>query len=148
MIRRKRDEKGFTLIELMVVIAIIGLLVAIVVPDLIKTREESTIAATQASLRGIQSALELYYTRYKYYPTTLPTLITEGYLQEGADKDPWMKNYSYQPVVEGGQATASNYKLASCGKDGRQGTNDDVEAPVNPSRHSFKQQGAVSTVAQ
>lgn len=148
MIRIKRDEKGFTLIELMVVIAIIGLLIAIVVPDLIKTREEATIEATKASLRGIQSALELYYTRYKYYPTTLPTLITEGYLQEGADTDPWGRKLSYQPVVEGGQALASNYLLASSGKDGRQGSADDVEAPVNSSRHSFKQKGAVSTVAQ
>ena len=147
-----KRQKGFTLIELMIVIAIIGLLIAIVIPDLLKTREQSEIEACKASLRGVQSALELYYTHYKYYPTNLQSLISEGYLSENSDKDPWQRNFRYQPLYAGGGAgdatgasggkTASNYLLASDGPDGKKGTDDDVEAPINPKRHSFKSSGA------
>lgn len=147
-----KGQKGFTLIELMIVIAIIGLLIAIVIPDLLKTREQSEIEACKASLRGVQSALELYYTHYKYYPTNLQSLISEGYLSENSDKDPWQRNFRYQPLYSGGGAgdatgssggkTASNYLLAADGPDGKKGTDDDVEAPINPKRHSFKSTGA------
>ena len=75
-----KKEKGFTLLELMIVIAIIGLLIAVVIPDLLKTREMAEIEACKASLRGVQSSLELYYTHYKNYPENLQVLITEGYL--------------------------------------------------------------------
>lgn len=141
-----RNEKGFTLIEMMIVIAIIGLLVAIVVPDLIKTREESTIEATKASMRGLQSALELYFTRYKHYPATtdgLAILIDEGYLQEDADRDPWGRNYFYEPISQegaddttGSGTMPTNYYLNSLGPDAMQGTEDDIAAPINPNRHT------------
>jgi general secretion pathway protein G len=147
-----KNQKGFTLIELMIVIMIIGLLIAIVIPDLLKTREQSEIQSCSASLRGVQSALELYYTHYKYYSNNLESLITEGYLSENSDKDPWNRQYRYQPLYAGGGAgdetgagggkTASNYLLGSDGPDGKKGTDDDVESPINPKRHSFKQAGA------
>lgn len=143
-------QKGFTLIELMIVIAIIGLLIAIVIPDLLKTREMSEIEASKASLRGVQSALELYYTHYKYYPSDLKQLITEGYLSENSDKDPWGRDYLYQPkyadstsgeAESGTGKTASNYLLGSAGPDGKKGTEDDIEPPINSKKHSFKEVG-------
>jgi type II secretion system protein G len=148
MLRRK--EGGFTLIELMIVIAIIGLLIAIVIPDLLKTREMSEVESCKASLRGVQSALELYYTHYKYYPEDMKSLITEGYLGEKSDLDPWSKAFEYLPVKGTGTAdvsgstgtkTASNYLLGSDGPDGKKGTDDDIEPPINSKRHSFKQSG-------
>ncbi|MFH1824061.1 MAG: prepilin-type N-terminal cleavage/methylation domain-containing protein [Candidatus Firestonebacteria bacterium] len=144
-----KKQKGFTLIELMIVIAIIGLLIAIVIPDLLKTRRESEIQSCSASLRGVQSSLELYYTHYKYYPEKLITLITEGYLSEGSNMDPWHMSYEYQPLYAGGEGdtgsgegkTASNYLLGSNGPDGKKGSDDDIEPPINPSRHSLKSGG-------
>jgi type II secretion system protein G len=143
-----RKQSGFTLIELMIVIAIIGLLVAIVIPDLLQTRMQSEIEACKASLRGLQSALELYYTHYKYYPDNMKTLITEGYLSENSDKDPWQHEFMYQPKYGGGGSdegstnkTASNYLLGSAGPDGKKGTDDDIDPPINSKRHSFKQAG-------
>lgn len=143
-----KSQRGFTLIELMIVIAIIGLLIAIVIPDLLKTREQSEIESCKASLRGVQSALELYYTHYKYYPENLNTLILEGYLSENSDKDPWNKEFRYEGIKSSGGTgdttgstggkTSSNYRLGSDGPDGKSGTDDDIEPPINPKRHSFK----------
>jgi general secretion pathway protein G len=142
-----RRKKGFTLLELMIVIAIIGLLIAIVIPDLLKTRESAEIESCKASLRGVQSALELYYTHYKYYPDNLLTPINEGYLQENGDKDPWGKTLRYRTASGGGSGaadeaqgakTANNYLIGSDGPDGKQDTDDDVEPPINTKRHSFK----------
>ena len=100
-----KRQAGFTLIELMIVIAIIGLLVAIVIPDLLMTRQQSEVEACKASLRGVQSALELYFTHYKYYPQTVNQLVVEGYLGEGSDKDPWNKDFMYKPDYGGGTGT-------------------------------------------
>ena len=147
-----KEQKGFTLVELMVVIMIIGLLIAIVIPDLLKTREQSEVEACKASLRGVQSALELYYTHYKYYPSKLDSLITEGYLSEKGDEDPWGRKLRYQPKYsgegseEGGGGSGSsqnagNYYMGSDGPDGKKGTEDDIDPPINPNRHSFKNAG-------
>ena len=142
-----KRQSGFTLIELMIVIAIIGLLVAIVIPDLLMTRQMSEVEACKASLRGVQSALELYYTHYKYYPTKMKALVTEGYLSDGSDMDPWNKEFRYEPKYSTDNAggsdskTANNYLLGSAGLDGKAGTDDDVEPPINSKRHSFKASG-------
>ena len=146
-----KRQAGFTLIELMIVIAIIGLLVAIVIPDLLMTRQQSEVEACKASLRGVQSALELYFTHYKYYPQTVNQLVVEGYLGEGSDKDPWNKDFMYKPDYGGGTGTstgsgdnqASNYFLGSSGPDKTPGNTDDVEPPITTTRHSFKAKGAV-----
>jgi len=140
-----RKQKGFTLLELMIVIAIIGLLIAIVVPDLINAKREAEIKSCEASLRGVQSALELYYTHYKYYPENLQTTLNEGYLQEAGDKDPWNRSFIYrlstgsgaENGAEGAQ-TANNYMIGSYGPDGKQDTPDDVEPPINKNRHTLK----------
>ena len=148
-----KRQAGFTLIELMIVIAIIGLLVAIVIPDLLTTRQQSEVEACKASLRGVQSALELYYTHYKYYPQALSNLVTEGYLGEDSDKDPWNTQFLYAPDSGGagsgngssGQSSgggsgnqSTNYFLGSAGPDRVPGNDDDVEPPINTKRHSFK----------
>ena len=147
-----RKQKGFTLLELMIVIAIIGLLIAVVIPDLLKTRLLAQIETCKASLRGVQSSLELYYTHYKCYPDNLQTAIKDGYMGEGSDKDTWGTPLLYvltsgsgaEDEAEGAM-TANNYLLGSYGPDKKQDTDDDVEPPINTKRHSPRTNKTTST---
>lgn len=59
-INKKRNKKGFTLVELVVVIAILGILAALAVPKLIGTRDTAKIKADEATLKTIQSAWNIY----------------------------------------------------------------------------------------
>ena len=67
-IRKKLNNKGFTLIELMIVIAIIGILAAIAIPQFAAYRTKSYNAAGQADLRNVKTNLEAYYADYQVYP--------------------------------------------------------------------------------
>ena len=65
-----RGQKGFTLVELMVVIAIIGVLAAIAVPMFTDSTDSAKAARVQADLRTVESALQLYYADNGSYPAT------------------------------------------------------------------------------
>lgn len=70
---RIRDEKGFTLVEMIIVIAIIGLLVAIIIPQAGNALDNSRIKAALASGKSIQAGMEMYYSdpAHNAYPATL-----------------------------------------------------------------------------
>jgi type IV pilus assembly protein PilA len=67
-IRRKLNKKGFTLIELMIVIAIIGILAAIAIPQFAAYRQKSYNSAGQSDLRNVKTNLEAFYADYQAYP--------------------------------------------------------------------------------
>jgi type IV pilus assembly protein PilA len=68
-IRRKLNKKGFTLIELMIVIAIIGILAAIAIPQFAAYRAKSYNSAAQSDLRNCLTVLEAYYADFQKYPS-------------------------------------------------------------------------------
>ena len=127
---------GFTLIELMVVIVIIGALVAMVMPRLVGRGEQAKVAASSADIRAnIATALKLYELDNGSFPATEQgldalmnrpvsgvTLNWNGPYLEHDPVDPWGRTYEY---VSPGQHHI-DYDLFSLGRDGISGTEDDV----------------------
>ena len=67
-LKQKRNQKGFTLIELMIVIAIIGILAAIAIPQFSSYRAKSFNSAAISDVRNIRTDLEAYYAEWQAYP--------------------------------------------------------------------------------
>ena len=126
----KRND-GFTLIEIMVVLIIIGLLAGIVVPKLMGRTEEAKRTKTAVQIKNLQSSLDLYKLDSGVYPSTdqglqalvekpavgeIPNNWKEGGYIDKIPKDPWGSNYVYiSPGVHG------DYDLYSYGADGEEG---------------------------
>ncbi len=131
-----RASRGFTLVELMLVIVIIGVLAAMVVPRLAGRTEQAKIARAKSDLAAVGLALDLYELDVGRYPTSLEELTkhdppadlsTEGksrwngpYLKKGLPQDPWGRPYTYN------QQSQHNldYDLSSLGPDGQPGNDD------------------------
>jgi general secretion pathway protein G len=131
--------KGFTLLEVMIVVVILGILASIVVPRVMDRPDDARLAKAQTDVRGIASALELYRLDNFRYPTTvqgLEALVQRptsgpdaknwkrgGYLDR-LPQDPWGNPYQYlHPGLNG------EFDLYSFGADGRadgNGINQDV----------------------
>jgi type IV pilus assembly protein PilA len=65
---RKNNQKGFTLVELMIVVAIIGILAAIAIPQFAAYRQKAFNASAQSDVKNAKTALEAYYADYQHYP--------------------------------------------------------------------------------
>ena len=134
-IQNLKSGGGFTLIEIMLVVIIIGVLAAMVVPRLVGRTEQAKIARAKSDLSAIGLALDLYELDVGRYPESLeelaakdpPSSVAEGtkwngpYLKKGLPKDPWGRAYDYQRQSQHNQ----DYDLSSVGPDGKPG-NDDV----------------------
>jgi len=132
----KRKQAAFTLIELMLVVIIIGALVAMVLPRLTGRSEQARIVAAEADIRAnIATALKLYELDNGNFPSTeegLNALLVKpasspnwrGPYLEKKPIDPWGREYRYRCP---GEHRPADYDLFSVGKDGQEGTADDVK---------------------
>ena len=125
-------KRGFTLIELMIVVVILGLLATIIMPKILDRPEQARRVKAQADIRSIQSMLALFKTDTGRFPTTsegLAALVTnpglDGYSREGyldrTPVDPWGNPYIY--ICPG--LHSKDYDLESYSKDGEDGGVDD-----------------------
>ena len=129
--RRLRSTAGFTLIEIMVVVVILGILAALIAPNVINRIDEAQVAKVKQDIRAIESALKLYRMDRFRYPTTdegLDALVTPptdpgvpwppgGYLDR-VPKDPWDRTYHYENP---GKRSGTEFDLYSLGRDGQEG---------------------------
>jgi len=129
--RVRGRASGFTLIEIMVVVVIIGLLAAVIVPTVVSKVDEAKVSKAKADIQSLETALTMYRLDNSKYPTSdqgLTALITQptdpsikhwrpgGYLQR-VSKDPWGNDYQY--VIPGSHG--KEYDLFSLGADGAPG---------------------------
>jgi len=85
--KRTKGDKGFTLIELIVVIAVLGVLATLIIPRVVGVKSEAETKAMEANEKIIKNALERYYLEHKTYPNDLGELVEGGYLDEIPYKD-------------------------------------------------------------
>ena len=130
----RRHVAGFTLIEMMVVMVIIGLLMALVGPRFIRQEEKAKVRAARAQVELLGTALDTFRLDVGRYPTTQEGLAAlrqrpfgtdrwDGpYLKKELPKDPWDKPYYYRSPGESGRP----YDLYSLGADGTPGGDGDA----------------------
>lgn len=129
--RARGRASGFTLIEIMVVVVIIGLLAAVIVPTVVSKVDEAKVNKAKADIQSLETALTMYRLDNSKYPTSdqgLTALVTQptdpsikhwrpgGYLSR-VSKDPWGNDYQY--VIPGSHG--KEYDVFSLGADGAPG---------------------------
>ena len=117
---RKKKQAGFTLIEIMVVVVILGVLAALVVPSIMERPEHARQVRAKQDVRTLVNAINLYRLDNFDYPSDLSELASGGYLDK-VPKDPWNNDYQYRNP--GGQ-NPGKFDIYSYGKDGREGGNE------------------------
>jgi general secretion pathway protein G len=135
----RRQLRGFTLIEIMVVVVIIGLLAALVVPNLMGRVGQASVTKAKADVQAIETALTMYKLDNFSYPNssgglqalvqkpsddTAPNWKSGGYLKR-VPKDPWGNDYQYTlPGTHGSEFDL--YSLGADKQEGGEGENADI----------------------
>ena len=131
------DQSGFTLLEILIVIAIIGTLAVFVAPTLLGQSEQAKRDMAKMQIQKVQGMLDFYRARNGIYPTSeqgLQALVSEpqteprptnyqpgGYVNEDQIVDPWRRPFQYDSP---GQRNAYGVDICSLGPDGQQSPDD------------------------
>lgn len=116
--------RGFSLLELMLVLAIIGILMSVVAINVLGAGKTAKEKATKASMDTIKNALTAYNLEMSAFPPTLEALKPKFLDASKALKDAWGRDFTYDPR---GRTRDQPYILGSAGEDGVLGNSDDID---------------------
>lgn len=117
------DEEGFTLVELMVVIVILGLLATIVLINVMPATNRAKLTAARTSVKQLEQAIDIYALDNGHLPTRQEGLqaLVGGRILRRLDPDPWGNAFVYKIPGRNGRP----YDVLSMGADGREGGTED-----------------------
>ena len=133
---RSAQARGFTLVELLLVLVILAVLAAVVVPKFTRRSEQARVTAASTEIANLGTALDAFEIDTGRYPTSsegLKALLGQPgntkdwkgpYLKRNVEKDPWGNPYVYKAP---GQHNSTGYDLCSFGPDGQEGGVDDID---------------------
>ena len=137
-IRGPRATRGFTLLEILIVVVIIGILGAVIVPNLLSRPGQARVTAAESDIRSLSNALDIYRLDNFNYPSTdqgLDALVVqpsgfpeprnwnpEGYIKK-LPEDPWGSSYVYE---RDGSTSFVLFSLGADGSEGGDGVNADI----------------------
>jgi general secretion pathway protein G len=126
--KKDKRNKGFTIVELLVVMAILALIVGLVMPSILKHQDEAKKKAAKIQIGLLESALKYYRYDKGSYPTTEDGLeaIASQLEKKKVPKDPWGNRYVYFSPGLG----EAEYTIISYGKDKKEGGGDDISSDV------------------
>ncbi|PSW03377.1 type II secretion system protein GspG [Photobacterium lipolyticum] len=135
----QRKQRGFTLLEVMVVIVILGVLASLVVPNLLGNKEKADQQKVVTDISALEQSLDMYKLDNSVYPSTdqgLEALVSKpsstpeprnyrdgGYIKR-LPKDPW--GYEYNYVMPGEHGAIDVFSLGADGQEGGEGNNTDI----------------------
>ncbi len=119
--RRTKTGRGFTIIEVMVVLVILGLIGGIVTLSLVGATTQAKVDTTKQSMQQIQSAFKMHYTRNNNYPASADWQQAIQNTLSKAPEDAWGNQFLYYQLDDG-----KNFQLWSAGPDEIQETDDDI----------------------
>src|SRR2546425_480771 len=117
--KHQKSQAGFTLVELLVVVAVIGVISAIAMPNLLNALDKAKQKKSMSDMRTIGAAVEAYATDTAAYPvnvsgwTSLKTYVDPYFIKSPPDADGWSNGWDASTTANG-----NNYTVASYGKDG------------------------------
>ncbi|MDI6604223.1 MAG: type II secretion system protein GspG [Thermoanaerobacteraceae bacterium] len=134
------SQQGFTLVELIVVVAIVAILTAVLFPKLLVYTENARVSKAMGDLSSMKSIVKAFAADhdYGYYPTadtgkatSVGTVLQDKGIQwydgtKGEVKDPWGNPYYYGTVPDSRGMANQLYLIISFGPDGKEGTDDDI----------------------
>ena len=116
---RRGDEEGFTLVELMVVLVIIGLLATIVIINVMPAADRAATTKARADIATLEQGIDMYRLDHQRYPTSeegLQALVAGQFIRR-LPNDPWSRPYVYTAPGRDGRP----FTIATLGADGREG---------------------------